>query len=45
LMCFGRVNKWPKAERHGGWSPLVMKDVGTMAFLVYHSCGFGIRRR
>jgi hypothetical protein len=38
MMIFGGGNKKPKDAGNYGQLGVVMKDVGTMAILVYHSC-------
>jgi len=38
MMIFDDGNKTPKDAGNYGQLGLVMKDVGTMTILVYHSC-------
>jgi hypothetical protein len=38
MMIFGGGNKMPKDAGNHGQLGVVMKDVGTMTILVYHSC-------
>jgi hypothetical protein len=38
MMIFGGGNKTPKDAGNYGQLGVVMKDVGTMTILVYHSC-------